>query len=155
LAPSIQSSTPGHEPEEASGAESDIYEGASSAIEETYDEASATEEGSFPDPSGPDFSKLSSFLGPEEAQPPRATASADHGQELVSVELDKELANLVKPILNFPESGVELTSVVNHFEDRLIRAALTATKGVKNQAAKALGLNRTTFLEKLKKKGFD
>ncbi|MDR2367698.1 MAG: hypothetical protein LBF58_06255 [Deltaproteobacteria bacterium] len=62
---------------------------------------------------------------------------------------------MVEPILSFPESGVDLSSVVNRFEDRLIRAALAATNGVKNQAARALGLNRTTFLEKLKKKGIE
>ncbi|MDR2301344.1 MAG: hypothetical protein LBF38_04810 [Deltaproteobacteria bacterium] len=62
---------------------------------------------------------------------------------------------MVEPILRFPESGVDLSSVINRFEDRLIRSALKANNGVKNHAAKALGLNRTTFLEKLKKKGIE
>jgi transcriptional regulator with GAF, ATPase, and Fis domain len=108
---------------------------------------------------GPDFSNVASMLnptGPDDRaaqSPPKARA--DEAQELIPVSLDPELVSMVEPILSFPESGVDLSSVVNRFEDRLIRAALAATNGVKNQAARALGLNRTTFLEKLKKKGIE
>ena len=38
-------------------------------------------------------------------------------------------------------------------EDRLIREALERSGGNKNRAAKILGLNRTTLVEKLRKKG--
>jgi DNA-binding NtrC family response regulator len=110
---------------------------------------------------GPDFTNLSSqldfFTPPEPAEHKKETI-LDHepkDQELVSVELDRDLADLIAPVLNFPESGVDLSLVINNFEDRLIKAALSANNGVKNHAAKALGLNRTTFLEKLKKKGLD
>jgi DNA-binding NtrC family response regulator len=57
--------------------------------------------------------------------------------------------------MNFPAQGVDLSSLLGEFEDRLIRGALKASSGVKNQAAKALGLSRTTFLDKLKKRGWD
>jgi DNA-binding NtrC family response regulator len=62
---------------------------------------------------------------------------------------------LIAPLIQFPQEGLELNSLLNQYEDRLIRAALAANDGIKNQTARALGLNRTTFLEKLKKKGLE
>ncbi|HYV65124.1 MAG TPA: helix-turn-helix domain-containing protein, partial [Myxococcales bacterium] len=52
-----------------------------------------------------------------------------------------------------PPEGVDLYKVLAEIEDRLIREALERAGGNKNQAAKILGLNRTTLVEKLKKKG--
>jgi transcriptional regulator with GAF, ATPase, and Fis domain len=123
------------------------------------------EEPGYPEPdddqaSGPDFSKLSQVLNLDPSEEPEAQITALEENSpaygsLVEVKLDQELVCLVEPILRFPESGVDLSSVMNRFEDRLIRSALKANHGVKNHAAKALGLNRTTFLEKLKKKGIE
>jgi transcriptional regulator with GAF, ATPase, and Fis domain len=52
-----------------------------------------------------------------------------------------------------PPEGVDLYKVLAEIEDRLIREALERSGGNKNQAAKILGLNRTTLVEKLRKKG--
>jgi two-component system, NtrC family, response regulator AtoC len=52
-----------------------------------------------------------------------------------------------------PPEGVDLYKVLAEIEDRLIREALDRSGGNKNQAAKILGLNRTTLVEKLRKKG--
>ena len=52
-----------------------------------------------------------------------------------------------------PPEGVDLYKVLADIEDRLIREALERSGGNKNQAAKILGLNRTTLVEKLRKKG--
>jgi DNA-binding NtrC family response regulator len=52
-----------------------------------------------------------------------------------------------------PPEGVDLYKVLAEIEDRLIREALERAGGNKNQAAKILGLNRTTLVEKLRKKG--
>ena len=54
-----------------------------------------------------------------------------------------------------PPEGVDLYAVLAELEDRLIREALERSGGNKNQAAKILGLNRTTLVEKLKKKARD
>ncbi len=54
---------------------------------------------------------------------------------------------------DIPESGLDFNNIVNHFENELILKALTKTKWNRNQAAKLLKLNRTTLLEKMKKKG--
>ncbi|MDL2259621.1 sigma-54 dependent transcriptional regulator, partial [Deltaproteobacteria bacterium OttesenSCG-928-K17] len=53
----------------------------------------------------------------------------------------------------FPEGGLDFNALVSAYEEKLIRGALEAAGGVKNQAAKLLGLNRTTLVEKMRKKG--
>ncbi len=58
-------------------------------------------------------------------------------------------------VLNLPREGMDLNAVLNDIEKGLIIQALKRSKGVKKQAAELLGLNRTTLLEKLKKKGID
>jgi DNA-binding NtrC family response regulator len=54
-----------------------------------------------------------------------------------------------------PPSGLSFHDAVNRLETDLIVQALERTRGNKNQAARLLGLNRTTLLEKIKKKGLD
>lgn len=51
-----------------------------------------------------------------------------------------------------PVSGVDLSRVVEEFENRLILEALERTNWVKSKAARLLQINRTTLIEKLKKK---
>jgi DNA-binding NtrC family response regulator len=55
--------------------------------------------------------------------------------------------------VGLPQTGVVFHEVVDRFEADLIREALERTHWNKNQAARLLGLNRTTLLEKIKKKG--
>ncbi len=50
-----------------------------------------------------------------------------------------------------PENGIELNKLLREIEIYYLRKALEVSKGVKTRAAKLLGLNRTTFIEKLKK----
>jgi DNA-binding NtrC family response regulator len=52
-----------------------------------------------------------------------------------------------------PEDGLDFNAAVDAFERKLIIQALERTGGVKNQAAALLKLNRTTLVEKIKKKG--
>ncbi len=52
-----------------------------------------------------------------------------------------------------PESGLSFQKVVGRFESDIIRQALEHTKWNKSKAAQLLGLNRTTLLEMIKKKG--
>ncbi len=51
-----------------------------------------------------------------------------------------------------PDTGIDLRTAVESFENNLIRQALERTKWNKNQAARLLGLNRTTLVEMLKRK---
>ena len=60
--------------------------------------------------------------------------------------------NHYKHIFELPEEGVDLKKVLSDIEDSLILQALSFTEGNKNQASKLLSLNRTTLIEKLKKK---
>lgn len=57
------------------------------------------------------------------------------------------------PHSRFPDEGVDLTMEINEFENRLILSAMEKANGVKSRAAHLLRLNRTTLVEKMKKKG--
>lgn len=49
-------------------------------------------------------------------------------------------------------SGIDFYRVVEEFENRLISEALRRTNHNKNRAAQLLSMNRTTLVEKLKKR---
>lgn len=55
--------------------------------------------------------------------------------------------------LDLPESGLDFNSAVDAYENALILQALEKTGWNRNQAATLLKLNRTTLVEKIKKKG--
>lgn len=64
------------------------------------------------------------------------------------IRLDRYVANV-----SLPDEGVDFNEAVNDFENELIIQALQKTEGNKNKAATLLNLNRTTLVEKLKRKG--
>lgn len=55
--------------------------------------------------------------------------------------------------LDIPEAGLDFNSAVDAYENALILKALEKTGWNRNQAALLLRLNRTTLVEKIKKKG--
>src|SRR6185312_12247927 len=55
--------------------------------------------------------------------------------------------------LEIPTDGLDFNSAVDSFENSLIVRALEKTGWNRNQAAALLKLNRTTLVEKIKKKG--
>ena len=55
--------------------------------------------------------------------------------------------------IDIPDSGLDFNNAVDQFENALIIKALEKTGWNKNQAAILLRLNRTTLVEKMKKKG--
>ena len=59
-----------------------------------------------------------------------------------------------KNVISLPDDGVDLKQLLSDIEDSLINQALELTGGNKNQASKLLSMNRTTLIEKMKKKGF-
>jgi DNA-binding NtrC family response regulator len=54
--------------------------------------------------------------------------------------------------LSLPDIGVDFNALVDSYANKLIVTALSKTNGNKKAAAKLLGLNRTTLVEKIKKK---
>jgi transcriptional regulator with GAF, ATPase, and Fis domain len=56
---------------------------------------------------------------------------------------------------SIPPEGLDFNALVENFENRLITMALTQTSGNKKAAARLLKLNRTTLVEKIKKKGLE
>lgn len=51
--------------------------------------------------------------------------------------------------------GIDLNHMLDEIENNMIVQALELSKGIKSKAATLLGLNRTTLIEKLKKKSID
>lgn len=62
---------------------------------------------------------------------------------------------VIQTVDELPFDGVDFNDLVNRYEVNLIRLALTRTNGNKKAAAKLLRLNRTTLVEKIRKKGLD
>jgi DNA-binding NtrC family response regulator len=62
-------------------------------------------------------------------------------------------SNLDLVSMDIPENGMDFNTAVDHFENSLILRALEKTGWNRNQAALLLRLNRTTLVEKIKKKG--
>lgn len=56
-------------------------------------------------------------------------------------------------VMNLPDDGIDFNTAVDRFENQLILQALDKTGWNRNQAALLLKLNRTTLVEKMKKKG--
>ena len=59
----------------------------------------------------------------------------------------------INKLIDLPDAGIDLKRTLSEIEDSLIKQALEQTSGNKNQASKLLSLNRTTLIEKMKKKG--
>src|SRR5690606_32809253 len=57
------------------------------------------------------------------------------------------------PRMVLPVSGVDLKAIVSAFENHSIDQALARTHGNKNRASELLRMNRTTLVEKLRKRG--
>lgn len=79
------------------------------------------------------------------------------GQKVSSTDLPAKFSEgdqtqFFKPSFAIPDTGISLKNVVEEFENTLICKALDKTGWNKNQAATLLKLNRTTLVEKIKKK---
>ncbi len=55
--------------------------------------------------------------------------------------------------VELPHDGIDFNAVVDNFEKNLILSALRRVNGVKKKAAEYLNINRTTLIEKMKRKG--
>jgi DNA-binding NtrC family response regulator len=56
--------------------------------------------------------------------------------------------------INFSDQGVNLPREIELLENRLIVDALRQANGITSKAAQLLQVNRTTLIEKMKRKGF-
>jgi DNA-binding NtrC family response regulator len=66
--------------------------------------------------------------------------------------LPTDMASAGTSLGDLPPQGVDLRLLLARLEDRLIGQALQRTGGNKNRAAGLLGLNRTTLVEKLRRR---
>ena len=85
----------------------------------------------------------------------RLVASAkDRGATVYDLpaSLRTDVKSLGTAIVDLPPHGVDLRMLLTQLEDRLIGQALERTNGNKNRAAELLGMNRTTLVEKLRRR---
>lgn len=61
------------------------------------------------------------------------------------------LPETTTPTLDLPLEGIDISATLNDLERDLLSKALEQAMGNKAKAARMLGLNRTTFIEKLKR----
>jgi two-component system, NtrC family, response regulator AtoC len=66
--------------------------------------------------------------------------------------LRTDVKSLGGAIVDLPPHGLDLRLLLTQLEDRLIGQALERTNGNKNRAAELLGMNRTTLVEKLRRR---
>ncbi len=84
---------------------------------------------------------------PTTAEDIHAHAHADEG---ASIHADSEIGHLLPdPIVALP---VDLPTMLRQIENAYINAALTQTHCNKKEAAKLLGMGRTTLVEKLRRR---
>jgi transcriptional regulator with PAS, ATPase and Fis domain len=78
------------------------------------------------------------------------------GDTITLQDLPEMLRNypVEKPPVTYeiPEGGISLDTTINEFEKKLIIQALNKKGWIKNKAAQFLNLNRTTLVEKMKRK---
>jgi DNA-binding NtrC family response regulator len=67
--------------------------------------------------------------------------------------LEQDLRLPAADLATLPETGLDLRIHIAAIEEQLIRQSLDRTAGVVAQAARLLGLRRTTLVEKLRKYG--
>jgi DNA-binding NtrC family response regulator len=67
-------------------------------------------------------------------------------------EIPRDPPPLQSTMPELPADGTDLRAILESVEDRMIAEALERTGGNKNRAAELLGLNRTTLVEKLRRK---
>lgn len=63
------------------------------------------------------------------------------------------LGSAGEPVIGFAEEGVSLSRELELLENRLIVGALRRANGITSKAAQLLQVNRTTLVEKMKRKG--
>lgn len=79
------------------------------------------------------------------------------GQDVYKQDLPEKFSEMTqnyfsKSAFSIPDTGISLKNVVDDFENALIVKALNKTNWNKNRAANLLKLNRTTLVEKIKKR---
>jgi DNA-binding NtrC family response regulator len=82
------------------------------------------------------------------------TSAKDRGATVYDLpaSLRTDVRSLGTAIVDLPVHGVDLRLLLTQLEDRLIGQALERTNGNKNRAAELLGMNRTTLVEKLRRR---
>ncbi|MEW5972451.1 MAG: sigma 54-interacting transcriptional regulator, partial [Pseudomonadota bacterium] len=82
-----------------------------------------------------------------------ATQAAQHDTHVSSAPADIPLTEIRPDAFDLPDDGIDLKALLEGMEVRLINQALARNDGVVAQAARMLGVRRTTLVEKMRKYG--
>jgi DNA-binding NtrC family response regulator len=97
--------------------------------------------------------KGSGVIGQHDLPPAiRNAAAAARDLSLTPIQGTPAMHPAMAGIPQLPTDGADLRTILEAVEDRMISEALERTGGNKNKAAELLGLNRTTLVEKLRRK---
>ncbi|MDR1124784.1 MAG: sigma 54-interacting transcriptional regulator [Deltaproteobacteria bacterium] len=102
--------------------------------------------------------KILSSLGNLEELEAMAAAKAARPEPAAVAALNRPAAPqaFIWPVLaDLRKYDMNLKDFLDNIEERLLKEALDLADGVKNQAAEALGIKRTTLIEKLKKRNLE
>jgi DNA-binding NtrC family response regulator len=77
---------------------------------------------------------------------------ADLPERLVDKQQVQRVANAIQVL---SRDGIDLNMMLDEIENNMIVQALELSNGIKSKAASLLGLNRTTLIEKMKKKAIN
>jgi len=69
-----------------------------------------------------------------------------------AIRTPRDVTPMSTPMPELPKDGTDLRAMLEAVEERMIGEALERTGGNKNRAAELLGLNRTTLVEKLRRR---
>ncbi len=88
----------------------------------------------------------------------RLVVLKDEGSRILPKDLPDKIkafnpARVSVPLAGLPPDGIDFNTAVDNFERDLILNALSMVNGVKKKAAEYLNINRTTLIEKMKRKG--
>jgi transcriptional regulator with GAF, ATPase, and Fis domain len=89
-------------------------------------------------------------LPPVETRSPMPALTLPRAQQSPGVRIPADFGE--RGLATLPSEGLDLVRFVEALENDLIRQALERTGNNRNQAAKLLGLNRTTLVERIKKR---
>ncbi|MFZ5466197.1 MAG: sigma-54 dependent transcriptional regulator [Pseudomonadota bacterium] len=82
-----------------------------------------------------------------------ATQAAQHDTHVSSAPADTFPTEIRPDAFDLPDDGIDLKALLEGMEVRLINQALARNDGVVAQAARMLGVRRTTLVEKMRKYG--
>ncbi len=133
-------------------AETDAWTGNIRALENAIERGVLLAAGPYVEAEDLVASTMHVRAAPAPGAPTAAAAPAARTDAEVPSSVPRKASNPAFPRV-LPDTGMNISSAVESYQNHLIRQALDRTAGNKNRAAQLLGLNRTTLVEIIRRRG--